>query len=191
MLRTRGAATLGVVLTALLVALPVSAADDPCGQFRWDVSHERTLFAQPATALVSGLSAADAPAVRLDRPYRLSLHAQPQVHFAAPPGRQKFADGAHAGMVRLTVEQSGVYRVSLDQPAWVDVLSGSSPLTSQDFQAQHGCNAPHKIVEFALSAHEALLLQFSAAAEDSLIVTLTRAPPGLSPQVKQPEGGQH
>jgi hypothetical protein len=167
---------IGVLLTALLAALPAAAEDDPCGQFGWDVRHERNLFAQPAATLVSGSSAADAPPIKPERLYRLSLHPQPQVHFAAPPGRQKFAEGAHAGMVKLMVERAGVYRVSLDQPAWVDVLSGSSALTAQDFQARSGCHAPHKIVEFALPAHAALLLQFSAAAEDSLAFTLTRAP---------------
>lgn len=188
MLMTPGAAATGVVLSALLAALPVAAAADPCGQFSWDVSHERTLFAQPAAALVSGLSAASAPALTAGRLYRLSLHPQPQVQFAAPPGRLKFAEGAHAGMMKLNVEQAGVYRVSLDQPAWVDVLRGSSPLASQDFQAQHDCHAPHKIVEFALPAHEALLLQFSAAAQDSLVVALTRAAPGMA-RVTHPAGG--
>jgi hypothetical protein len=191
MLKPSRAAPLGVLLVALLAALPVAAADDPCGRFTWDVSHERALFAQPATALVSGPSAASAPTLTAGRPYRLSLHAQPQVHFAVPPGQQKFAEGAHAGMVRVTVEQAGVYRVSLDQPAWVDVVRGSSPLASQDFQAQHGCQAPHKIVEFALPVHEALLLQFSAAAQDSLVVSLTRAPRGLPSEVAHPGTEQH
>jgi|SRR5579862_1275569 len=167
--------TIGALLVASLCALPAAAEDDPCGQFGWDVRQERALFAQPAAALVSGSNAADAPPIRPERPYRLSLHPQPQVQFAAPPGRQKFAAGAHGGMVKLTVAQAGVYRVSLDQPAWVDVLNGSSPLTSQDFQARSGCHAPHKIVEFSLPAHATLLLQLSAAAQDSLTVTLTRA----------------
>ena len=167
----------GLGLAVLLVALPVAADPDPCGQFSWDVRHERALFAQPAVALASGLSAADAPALKPERLYRFSLHPQPQVHFAAPPGRQKFAEGAHGGMVKLTVGRAGVYRVSLDQPAWVDVLNGATPLASQDFQARSGCHAPHKIVEFALPEHAALLLQLSAAAQDSLAVTLTRTPP--------------
>jgi hypothetical protein len=179
MFATSRVAASGALLGALLLTLPAIAADDPCGQFSWDVRHERTLFAQPGETLASGATAADAPAVTPERLYRLSLHPQPQVHFAAPPGRQKFAEGAHAGMVSLHLEQAGLYRVSLDQPAWVDVLSGSTPVASQDFQARNGCHAPHKIVEFNLPAHSALLLQFSAAAQDALAVTITRAaPPG-------------
>lgn len=176
MLATVRTLAIGVLLSALLGALPAAAEDDPCGQFGWDVRHERALFAQHAAPLVSGSSAADAPALKAERLYHLSLHPQPQVHFAAPPGRQKFAEGAHAGIVKLKVSTAGVYRVSLDQPAWVDVLNGATALTSQDFQARSGCHAPHKIVEFALPAHAALLMQLSAAAQDSLAVTLTRAP---------------
>jgi len=171
-------AAIGALFVAWLCALPAAAEDDPCGQFSWEVRQERALFAQPAATLVSGLDAAEAPLLEPGRLYRLSLHPQPQVHFAAAPGRQKFAAGAHAGMVKLTLEQAGMYRVSLDQPAWIDVLSGSMPLASQDFQARSGCHAPHKIVEFALPAHTALVLQFSAAAQDALAITLTRAPQG-------------
>lgn len=177
---TPRAPLVGALLGVLLLTLPVIAVDaddDPCGQFSWDVRHERTLFAQPGEALASGATSAEAPTIASERLYRLSLHPQPQVHFAAPPGRQKFAEGAHAGMVRLTLEQAGLYRVSLDQPAWVDVLSGSTPLASHDFQARNGCRAPHKIVQFALPAHAALLLQFSAAAQDALAISVTRAAP--------------
>jgi hypothetical protein len=68
-----------------------------------------------------------------------------------------------------------VYRFALDQPAWVDVVAGAVVLRSRDFQGRQGCNAPHKVVEFALPAGP-LLLEFSASITPSLKVTVSRAP---------------
>ena len=70
---------------------------------------------------------------------------------------------AFAGLVRLTVETAGVYRISLDQPLWVDVIANGTVVPAKDFQGRSGCNAPHKIVEFQLPAASPITLQFSGS----------------------------
>lgn len=166
------------VLAALL-ALPCATtrahADDPCAAFSWDVHHERELFSKEPVDLATGKAVADAPALTADRLYELELRAQPEVSFVAPPSRIWPAEATYAGLARLTVETAGVYRIALDQAAWIDVVAGGTVLHTRDFQGRPGCNAPHKIVEFALPAGKPLLLEFSASVTPSLKVTLTRA----------------
>ncbi len=151
-------------------------ADDPCGAFSWDVTHERQLFSQEPQTLPAGRTLAAAPPLGLDRLYELEVSAQPEVTFAVPPGRKWPKEATYAGLATLTVPSAGIYRISLDQAAWVDVVANGAPIASRDFQGRPGCSAPHKVVEFALPASTPLTIQFSGAVVSLMRVTLTRAP---------------
>jgi hypothetical protein len=70
-------------------------------------------------------------------------------------------------------QQPGTYRISVDQPAWIDLVAEGRMIGSADFQARPGCLAPHKIVQYLLPAGPELALQFSAAASPHLRLTIT------------------
>jgi len=165
-----------VLLVLAAVPFAPAGASDPCSAFTWDVHHERDLFGKDALDLASGRALADAPALTPERLYELELRAQPEVSFAAPPSRVWPKEATYAGLARLTVEAAGVYRFALDQPAWVDVVVNGTLLPSRDSQGRSGCNAPHKIVEFALPAGRPVTLEFSASVTPSLKLTVTRSP---------------
>jgi hypothetical protein len=152
------------------------AADDPCGGFSWNVTHERSLFAGKARSEKAGSELANAPAIGTDHLYELALTAQDQVHFRTPPGKQLKPDGAHAGLVRLKVAKAGLYRISVDQPFWIDVVSGDELVHSTDFQGVAGCKAPHKIVQFLLPASQDLVLQVSGLPSAQARLAVTFAP---------------
>src|ERR1700749_4611547 len=99
----------------------VQAADDPCDGFKWDVAHERSLFAGKAMSERAGADVTQAPAIQPDRLYDLMLTRQDQVHFQAPPGKAPRTGGTFAGLLRLKVSKPGLYRISVDQPFWLDV----------------------------------------------------------------------
>jgi hypothetical protein len=164
---------------AAVLALPLAsthAAEDPCAAFSWNVHHERDLFSKQPVDLASGKAFADAPVLIPDRLYELELRAQPEVTFSAPPSRTWPEEATYAGLARLTVETAGVYRFSLDQPAWVDVVAGGTELQSRDSQGRVGCSTPYKIVEFALPAGKPLVLEFSASVTPAIRVTVSRSP---------------
>jgi hypothetical protein len=69
--------------------------------------------------------------------------------------------------------QAGRYRVSISSDHWIDVLDGTQLMSSRDFQGQHGCQRPHKIVEFDLPADRDLTLQFSGSTDAHVIVAIT------------------
>jgi hypothetical protein len=150
-------------------------ADDGCIDFKWDVSKERALFAAAPVVLLAGKDSMSAPVILPNRLYKLRLRAQEQVAFAATPKKQAAA-GAFAGLATLKIPAAGTYRIAIDLPFWIDVVSNGSFVSAKDFEGQHNCSAPHKIVEFELGGAESFLLQFSNGESGSVLVTVTASP---------------
>jgi hypothetical protein len=164
-----------LALAAANLTLPAEAGD-ACVDFKWDVTHERALFGGTPTAVTAGTDRKSAPIVTPDRLYALRLAAQEHVTFAAGPGGKPANSQAHAGLVILKIPASGSYRIAVDMPIWIDVASNGSLVAAEDFQGQHECSAPHKIVVFALTEKQPLVLQFSNAASENVLFTVTAAP---------------
>lgn len=166
------------VLALLLgsVALP-ALADEGCLDFKWDVSKERALFAGTPTTVAAGKDAASAPLVAPNHLYKLRLTAQGSVTFAASPGKKTPVGTAFAGLAALKIPSPGSYRIAVDLPIWIDVVSSGTLIPAKNFEGQHACSAPHKIVEFDLSSGQPFVLQFSNAASDSILLTVTASPP--------------
>jgi hypothetical protein len=166
-------------LFALLLggaALP-ALADEGCLDFKWDVSKERALFAGPPSSLTAGKDSKSAPVVVPNRLYALRLTPQDQVAFAVAPTRKTATPPAYAGLATLKIDAPGSYRIAVDLAFWIDVVSHGALLQPTDFQGQHSCSAPHKIVEFELLGSQPFVLQLSNAVKDSVLITVTRTPP--------------
>jgi hypothetical protein len=153
----------------------VAHADDPCAAFTWDVHHERSLFGQSPRTLAAGETPAASPALATDQLYQLKLSTPAKVTLVTPPGRKAKGEAAYAGLFRVTVNTPGVYRVSLDQPVWVDAIANGAVVAAQDFQGRRGCDAPHKIVEFALPGGTPVTLQLSGEVP-TVKLAVTRSP---------------
>jgi hypothetical protein len=161
------------VLTFAASATAVTAADDPCAGFKWNVTAERAVFSQKPHTAAAGRDATSAPAIKPQTLYELSLSPQDGVKFAVLPDKKRLPDGAFAGLAHFRVTTPGAYRVSLDQASWVDIVSRQQVLKSTDFTGVHDCSAPRKIVQYNLTPEEDLVLQFSAATKDRIRVALT------------------
>ena len=183
--RIRRARPCLLLALALVVALAAQSAiadqDDPCAGFSWNMARERALFAAAPQSIAAGRELKSTLLLTPDRLYELQLGEQGQVSMPLAPGRKSVGDAGYdgqaryAGLARLQLPRAGSYRISLDQPAWIDVLADGKMLDSSGFQGRPGCLAPHKIVQFALPAGPQLLLQFSAATVPRLRVTITHA----------------
>ena len=169
------ASRIRLLAAALLVVSSAVLADDACAAFTWNVSHERALFATSARELAAGRDAATAPVVDPDRLYDLALAPHDEVHMPAMNRTAHGAGQGSAGLVRLQITAAGSYRISVGAQMWVDVVSGSMLIASSDFAGQHGCEAPHKIVQYDLQPGT-FILQLSGAAADHVKMTVTRPP---------------
>ena len=170
----RVALVLGLVFCGAALRSP---ADDGCIDFKWDVSKERALFAAAPTAVASGRDAKSAPLIVPNRLYKLTLAAQDHVAFSTPPAKQAASASALAGLATLKIAAPGSYRIAVDMPVWIDVVAGGMLIAAKDFEGQHNCAAPHKIVEFDLAGAKPFVLQFSNGASESILLTVTASPP--------------
>ena len=152
------------------------AADDPCAGFTWDIAQERALFATVAEAAPGGIDVASTRLLAPGRLYEIGLNPQEQVKFDAPPGKKARNDHVFAGLARLQMMIAGEYRISLDQPAWIDVVAEHELVASKDFQGRPGCLAPHKLVLYSLPGGEDLILQLSGAPTSRVRLTVTAVP---------------
>jgi hypothetical protein len=169
------------VAVAVAAQRAIADQDDPCAGFSWNVARERALFAAAPQSIAAGRELKSTPLLAPDRLYELQLGKQGQVTMPLAPGRKSVGDAGYdgharyAGLARLQLPRAGSYRISLDQPAWIDLLADGKMLDSSGFQGRPGCVAPHKIVQFTLPAGPELVLQFSAATIPRLRVTITHA----------------
>ncbi len=164
-----------VLLAGLFCAAGGAAnADAPCVDFKWDVIQERALFAGPAEPLTAGSGEKSAPAMWLNHLYQIKLLPEDQVVLAAAPGKAP-PISAKAGILTFKLAASGSYRIALDMPVWIDIVANGALIRAKDFQGQHACAAPHKILEFDLIGTRPFFLQLSGAA-DSVNLSITTAP---------------
>jgi hypothetical protein len=167
------------LLLALVLAgaaLP-ALADDACVDFKWDVSKERALFAATPVKVPAGKDPRSAPVVVPNRLYLLGLVRQDRVAFSVHPAKEAASAPSYGGLARLKTPAAGNYRIAVDLPLWIDVAANGALLSPTDFQGQHACSAPHKIVEFELAGGQPVVLQFSNAGKDQVLLTVTPSPP--------------
>ncbi|HEY2144449.1 MAG TPA: hypothetical protein VGH12_00160 [Steroidobacteraceae bacterium] len=162
-----------LLMVAAASAGGAARAEDGCVDFKWDVAGVRALFAGAAQSLSAGADPNSAPVLQPNRLYALKLPPQDRVSFAAKPGARNTLSGAFAGLATFRISQPGSYRVSIDAPFWIDVVANGALLPAKDFQGQHDCSAPHKIVEFELPGARPLVLQLSNAVQDEIRLTIT------------------
>jgi hypothetical protein len=169
------AAALMLATPLLALAQQNAVAADPCARYKWDVARERALFAAAASPVAAAKDGASPPGIATDRAYRVQLLPASQVAFPTAPGKASPTEGSYAGVLTFTVPVAGSYRVAVDVTMWIDVVAGSHLVPAADYEGQHGCDAPRKIVQFSLPANEPLVLQLSGVAEPSARVTIVRA----------------
>jgi hypothetical protein len=168
-------ALLWVALAAVGCAA-TAEAQEPCSGFKWDVSKELALFGGASTAVTAAKDAAAAPTLDTDKLYQVTLVPQSGVAFALAPAKKTYTDKANGGLVTIKLPASGNYRVSVDASLWLDVVDNGALATVRDYQGQPTCDAPHKIVEFALSGTH-VTLQLSGSSQPVVRVTVTLATP--------------
>jgi hypothetical protein len=181
------------LLAALLIAYPGIASAEvaaipsvDCRVGDWDMSAEQRLFQSDPTRISAGVGGkAPLPQIAIGTLFELQLAPQKDVVFVAAPSRRLLAEGSFAGIARFSVPAAGLYRITIDGPFWIDVISGTIALDSNDFGGRQTCPLFRKSVEYALLADTPLVLQLNGAARAVVRVTVVasaRHAPALATQ---------
>ena len=78
---------------------------------------------------------------------------------------------------------TGRYRITIDGPAWIEIVHDDHALPTTRFGSQRACPLFRKSVEFELAAGLSHVLQFSHAA--SAVLRVTIVPSGGSDAVRR------
>lgn len=157
-----------LALSLLLLGTPAFAQEPSgCDKFKWPLAHERSLLANPAH-LSSGADLHDPFAATL-----LALAPLAAAKLPMPPSRApKFAE-SYAGFLRLAAPpKAGIYRVTLSQPAWIDVVQDGKVLKSVAFTGAKDCAGLAKSVKFALSATP-FIIEISSTSAKAIALVVT------------------
>jgi len=158
-----------------LTVMHASVAGEPattCQASHWDMSRELKAFGRPPQGESAGSSASTMPLLRLDTLYALRLRAQSEVEFVQPPSKAASGPTPMGGISRFKVPTRGVYRVTLDSPLWIDVVTATGIIAPSAYTGWHECSVFRKSVDYTLEAGQTVALQFSGAATDLVKVTI-------------------
>jgi hypothetical protein len=157
-------------------------AGQDCASYDRDVTEEIELLAMRGTSVQAATAPGkDLPTVEVAESHTVTLAEQAAVQFMAEPGRHMLAEGAYAGLVSFTVPSDGVWRISLTNRSWIDVVSPSGQLIESTFFAgRRECQPLRKLVEFPLKANTMYTLQLSGTTDQQLKLVLT-APTAAKP----------
>lgn len=154
-----------VLLGLALSANPAAAAEQGCAGFAWNLDAERALLAAPRTE----------PEATVPVRRRLVLKPLVEAALPKPPERAPRAPGSLAGATTVTIPEAGLYRVTLDAEAWLDVIQDGAYRRAEAFTGARGCPGIRKSVRFRLEGGRAVV-QVSGTSADAIAVAVTREP---------------
>ncbi|HKE95187.1 MAG TPA: hypothetical protein VKB34_12825 [Povalibacter sp.] len=174
----QGSCGLVALLSALLLTHASAATTTPdkegCTDFRFNLAHELALFATAPQPVTAGTSAQNVPTLQQDRLYAVHLNPQAEVKFSVAPGKLTVNEGSYAGVVSFVPAADGLLRVTLDEPAWIDVVANGTAIQSTDHTGSPSCRLLHKSVRFKVSKGVPLNVQISGSTGAEVRLTLSQ-----------------
>ncbi len=111
----------------------------------------------------------------------LALHKSKQITWPLTPEKVHLpASSSYGGIAKFKVTKNAVFKVSLDQKAWIDIVDVSTKkaVKATHFEKQPGCSSIAKSVDFALQAHHSYFLQISSSPKDTISLMITSSQTG-------------
>lgn len=176
MKRTHSSLAIAAAATCIAFASTPARADGSCSAYMMDVTAELQLFREAPDPVKAGLNAKAAPQVEPGRLYVVSLPLQKDVQFGATLARDPVDAARPGGLLNLSIDRPGKYRVAIDANFWIDALVDGTPVEALDFRSDRECAGPRKIVTFDLPAGGEVLVQLIDATVAQLRLTVTPVP---------------
>jgi hypothetical protein len=166
-----------ISLALVMIASPVLAQEPVgCDKFKWTVDRERALLAS-----AKPITAGGEVSQPLGSAVKLGLLPRAEAKLPMEPSRKPRSLESYAGFVSYAaVPQPGVYRITLSEGAWIDVMQDGKEVKSGAFSGVTGCEGIRKSVKFDLAARRFLVeISGSPVRQVSMAITPDEGLPPL------------
>ena len=166
-----------LLLTLLLfpfAAFAQTAAQPGCAAYKTNLANEFKIWDMPAVPVQSVAKPEAIPEIKVGVHHAVALHPHPSVTFGVKPERDRGGPAVFSGIVKVTVAEAGLYRVSTGANQWIDVLRGTAYTPSPQFENATGCPIA-KTVGYQLNAGETLTLQVSGNPANIMGIIVSKA----------------
>jgi hypothetical protein len=159
---------LTLTIIALLGAVPAFAKEPSgCDKFKWPLERERAMLATPTAVTSSGTIAQP-----LSTAFKLTLAPYNPANMPIKPTRTP-KDDSNAGFINVpALPKAGTYRITLSQPAWIDVIQNGHAVKPNQFTGATGCKGLRKSVKFDLTASP-FMIELTGTAMNSITFVVT------------------
>jgi hypothetical protein len=155
------------VIVLLFAASAFAQEPVGCDKFKWPLDHERALLANPAR-MTSGDEVLQPLAA-----VKVTLVPFADAHLPMAPERALESPTSYAGYVRVSsLPNAGMYRITLSEGAWIDVVQAGQPVKSRAHSGAKGCEGIRKSVKFELTAAP-FIIELSGTAAPSIALVVT------------------
>jgi hypothetical protein len=160
--------TLALLISMVMAGAAFAQEPVGCDKFKWPLDRERALLAS-ATATTPG-GAIEQP---LTGAVKLPLAPLAEAKLPVAPGRAPKSPDLLAGFVRYAaLPKSATYRVTLSEPAWIDVVQNGQEIKSSAFTGVMGCEGIRKSVKFDLNASP-FVIEISGTTAHEIAIAVT------------------
>jgi hypothetical protein len=163
----RGSRT--ALLAGFLLSVSLAQADEPrgCDKFKWPIAHE-----QAALQAIDKARVESGGAIALDAATVLHLAPYAEARLMMAPERTPKSPTSNAGMANAPAPTAGLYKISVSDSAWIDVVRDGAFVKSSGFSGVLDCPGIRKSVKFFLAGKPfAIEVSGVDAADLSLIVS--------------------
>jgi len=155
----------------LVLALGASArAQEACDKFKWSVAREKAWFEASPPKIASG-----AEAVQVNKAYAVALKPLADTAFVKPPARAPKPETFGAVLTGATIEQAGLYDITLSSEGWIDAVQAGAIVRTVDFSGQVGCPGVRKTVRYQLERGP-LTVQLSNVEGEAILLASSLGP---------------
>ena len=168
------AMTTGWAAAAMLAGTAPQQARPPLAMAPDQCPTVMTVTGSIGTPVTAAVAAGAAPMLAIGPRRRVALAPVATVRFAVAPGHAPAA-GTRGGLLALTVDKAGRYRVGLSGGAWIDVVRAGGAVRSVAHGHGDPCDPLRKLVDFDLSPGR-YLIQLAGSTAPDLWVAVMRQP---------------
>lgn len=156
---------------------PFSEMKGGCENYALDLKRDLSLWDESVVTLPANLETKPLP---MERRVELELGSQAETEFLIKPEKTfDMESPAFAGVIKFAPPESGVYRISMGERVWLDVieLQTMKSVQANRFEMQTKCPKIFKTVEFVLDSGKEYALQISSSPKKNAQVLVLKVNP--------------